>query len=81
MPYDTLKALPASVRDHLPRHAQEIYFKAFNNAWWEYRHASKRRQAVSREQTAYRVAWAAVAKAYKKDERSGKWRRRRAQAQ
>ena len=32
MPYKTLSDLPESVRKHLPKHAQEIYLEAFNNA-------------------------------------------------
>ena len=35
MPYDTIKGLPSSVRDNLPKHAQEIYKEAFNSAWDE----------------------------------------------
>ena len=33
MPYDTNTDLPASVRNHLPVDAQDIYRKAFNHAW------------------------------------------------
>ena len=36
MPYADISDLPASVRSHLPTHAQEIYLAAFNNAWEEY---------------------------------------------
>lgn len=32
MPYRTLAELPDSVRDHVPKHAQEIYKEAFNSA-------------------------------------------------
>ena len=35
MPYDQLTDLPERVRDHLPKHAQEIYKEAFNSAWDE----------------------------------------------
>ena len=42
MPYDTLSDLPDNVRDNLPRHAQEIYQAAFNNAWDEYHHDEAR---------------------------------------
>ena len=64
MPYHTLSDLPQGVREHLPRHAQEIYKEAFNNAWNEYE---------GREETAHKVAWTAVKKSYRKDEKSGKW--------
>ena len=43
MPYLSLKALPKSVREHLPKHAQEIYKEAFNHAWDEYAEVNKRR--------------------------------------
>lgn len=72
MPYDTLKELPDSVRDNLPKHAQEIYKEAYNNAWDEYKNPEDRRGDASREETAHRVAWAAVKNQYEKDD-SGKW--------
>ena len=74
MPYDSVSDLPASVKDHLPRHAQEIYMKAFNSAWNEYRDADKRVDDSSHEETAHRVAWAAVKKVYEKDESTGQWK-------
>ena len=58
MPYNSLDELPDSVRDNLPNHAQEIYMKAFNNAWDEYADAEDRRGDASREETAHKVAWA-----------------------
>jgi cation transport regulator len=64
MPYSKLSDLPESVRDHLPKHAQEIYRAAFNSAWDEYNHDEER---------AYRVAWAAVKNRYEKDEATGDW--------
>jgi cation transport regulator ChaB len=36
MPYKSLVELPASVRDNLPKHAQEIYKEAYNSAWDQY---------------------------------------------
>ena len=36
MPYSSIDDLPASVRTHLPPHAQEIYVGAFNGAWDQY---------------------------------------------
>jgi cation transport regulator len=76
MPYDTLKDLPDSVRDNLPKHAQEIYQAAFNNAWDEYKDADDRRDDASREETAHRVAWAAVKHKYEKDDKTGKWKQK-----
>ncbi len=63
MPYADISDLPASVRSHLPAHAQEIYLAAFNNAWQEYA------LRADREIVAHKVAWAAVKKQY---EKSGK---------
>ena len=60
MPYREIADLPDSVKHHLPRHAQEIYLAAFNNAWEEY--ASRADQEI----LAHKVAWAAVKKQYKK---------------
>jgi cation transport regulator len=76
MPYDSLKELPDSVRDNLPKHAQEIYQAAFNNAWKQYADPDKRRDDASREETAHRVAWSAVKEKYEKD-RDGKWKKRK----
>ena len=70
MPYSSTADLPASVRDHLPAHAQEMYKEAFNGAYDKY----AGRGADGREETAHKVAWAAVKKKYRKDEASGKWR-------
>jgi cation transport regulator len=73
MPYDSNTQLPESVQQTLPSHAQDIYRKAFNNAWDEYKNPSARREGdESREQVSHRVAWNAVKKTYKKDS-SGKW--------
>lgn len=76
MPYDSLNELPESVRDNLPKHAQEIYKEAFNNAWDQYKDPEDRRGDASREETAHRVAWDAVKQEYEKDEQSGKWHRK-----
>jgi len=62
LPYASVDDLPSSVRSHLPPHAREIYLAAFNNAWTEYDGDSPAR----REQTAHRVAWAAVKRKYLK---------------
>ncbi len=73
MPYQKNSDLPESVREHLPVHAQEIYRKAFNSAWEQYDQPEERRGGASREETAHRVAWAAVKKEYEKNERTGQW--------
>lgn len=72
MPYRSCEELPAPVRDHLPRHAQEIYRQAFNSAWEQYRDVGHRRGEDSREVVAHKVAWAAVKRAYVKNA-AGDW--------
>mgnify|MGYP002622322106 FL=1 len=72
MPYSRISELPASVRDNLPKGAQEIYKEAFNSAWEQYDEPEERRGDASREETAHKVAWAAVKRKYHKDE-SGRW--------
>jgi cation transport regulator len=61
MPYRTNIDLPASVRDHLPSHAQDIYRAAFNHAFAA--HVGDIRQ----EEIAHRTAWAAVKRSYIKN--------------
>ena len=56
MPYVTIEDLPPATR-HLPPHAKAIFLAAFNAAWDEY---------GGDEERAFRVAWAAVKKRYKK---------------
>jgi cation transport regulator len=77
MPYKKVTELPESVRNNLPSHAQDIYMKAFNSAWDQYDKPEERRGDASREETAHKVAWAAVKKEYEKDEHSGEWKRKR----
>jgi cation transport regulator len=77
MPYESIKDLPESVRDNLPKHAQEIYQAAFNSAWEQYEDPKERRGNASREETAHKVAWAAVKEKYEKDDKSGKWKSKR----
>jgi cation transport regulator len=60
MPYATNAALPASVREHLPAHAQDIFRAAFNHAFAA--HSGDPRQ----EEAAHRIAWAAVKRSYVK---------------
>ena len=63
MPYDSISDLPDSVKDNLPKHAQEIYQAAYNSAWEQYDHAEER---------AHKVAWSAVKNDYEKND-DGKW--------
>ena len=72
MPYSKITELPDSVKDHIPKHAQEIYKEAFNSAYDEYKDPDDRRGDADREETAHRVAWAAVKKKYEKGN-DGDW--------
>ena len=71
MPYHQNTELPSSVRNNLPEKAQEIYRKAFNSAWEEYKNPEDRRGNADREETAHKVAWAAVKQEYHKE--GDKW--------
>ncbi len=75
MPYQDLRELPDAVRDHLPKHAQEIYKEAFNSAWQQYKDPDDRRGDDSREEVAHKVAWSAVKKDYTKGD-DGDWHRK-----
>ena len=61
MPYLATEDLPPAVR-RLPPHAQEIFLAAFNSAWQSYAGAPPGEQ----EEIAFRVAWSAVKKRYRK---------------
>jgi cation transport regulator len=76
MPYKNLSDLPEAVQEHLPKHGQEIYKEAFNSAWDQYKDAEDRRDDDTREETAHKVAWAAVKNVYEKDERTGEWKKK-----
>ncbi len=73
MPYDSTDELPAAVRRNLPEHAREIFLSAFNNAHKQYKDPKKRKGNASLEETANRVAWAAVKQEYEKDKETGEW--------
>jgi len=60
MPYATNADLPASVRGHLPAHAQDIYREAFNHAY------AAHEGDIRQEEAAHRIAWAAVKRSYVK---------------
>ncbi len=65
MPYRENADLPPSVRDHLPRHAQDIFREAFNAAY------SAHERDPRQEEAAFRIAWAAVKRSYEKV--GGEW--------
>jgi cation transport regulator len=65
MPYEKL--------NDLRKHAQEVYMEAYKSAWEQYDEPRERRGDATPEETARRVAWAAVKRTYEKNEKSGKW--------
>lgn len=75
MPYKKLSELPDSVKNNIPKHAQEIYKEAYNSAWKEYADPKNREDSSTREETSHKVAWSAVKKSYKKE--GDKWVRKR----
>ncbi|MCU0538099.1 MAG: ChaB family protein [Hydrococcus sp. Prado102] len=64
MPYRAITDLPDPVKNHLPKHAQEIFLASFNNALEEY----------GEEERAFKVAWSAVKRDYEKGD-DGDWHR------
>lgn len=66
MPYEDLEKLPQNVKNVLPKHGQEIFQKAYNNAWDQYKDPKKRRGNESREAVSQKVAWSAVKHEYQK---------------
>jgi cation transport regulator len=62
MPYEKITDLPDSVRNNLPKRAQEIYKEAYNSAEEQY----------GEESRAHRVAWSAVEQKYEKNDK-GNW--------
>lgn len=70
MPYNRITELPKGVKNHLPKHAQEIYKKTFNSAWDQYKDPKDNREEVS-----HRVAWSAVKHDYEKGA-DGDWHKK-----
>lgn len=66
MPYRKASELPASVKNVLPSHAQDIYKEAFNSAYDKYKDPKDRRDGADLEEVAHKVAWKAVKTKYEK---------------
>ncbi len=78
MPYQKRQDLPEPVKHVLPAGGEEIYQKAFNSAWEEYKDPAKRTKGGSREEVARKVAWSAVKNVYQKNKTTGKWEAKKA---
>ena len=73
MPYHNPSELPEAVKNVLPKHGQEIYAAAFNNALEQYQEKEKRHDPQEDlESLCHKVAWSAVKVKYHKDEK-GHW--------
>lgn len=75
MPYKTIEDLPDRVKSSLPKGAQEIYLSAYNNAAEQYKDPKKRQGDATLEETAHKVAWAAVKHVYEK--KGDTWERKK----
>ena len=66
MPYNSIDELPRSVGTLFPGTLRRSTLAAFNSAWEQYDRPEERREGADREETAHRVAWAAVKQQYGK---------------
>ena len=76
MPYKSKTDLPDNVKNVLPAHAQDSYKEASNSAGDQYKDKEDRRGDDSREETAHKVAWAAVKQDYEKGD-DDKWHKKK----
>lgn len=76
MPYDSNSDLPDNITNVLPKHAQDIFREVFNSAYEEYKDPEDRWGDSGRDETARKVAWAAVKNKYEKGE-DDKWHPKR----
>ena len=67
MPYTSTDQLPDPIRNNLPKGAQAIFVKAFNQAY-------ARLKPGQDEVPAFKIGWSAVKRIYEK--REGKWRKK-----
>jgi cation transport regulator ChaB len=72
MPYETVRQLPATIREVLPEKAKERYLKAYNQTWVEYDKDAHR--GLNQGDLAHQQAWMAVKQEYIFD--LGEWRRK-----
>ena len=72
MPFEAVKQLPVTIRDTLPDQAQEIYRKAYNQAWEEYDKEDHR--GLNQQGLAHQRGWTAVQHEYVFD--LGQWHRK-----
>ena len=66
MPYEKNADLPESVRNVLPKHAQDVFRRVFN----------QQQDKGADEQRSFQVAWTAIHNGWEKNEDTGKWHRK-----
>lgn len=74
MEYKKLEDLPDTLRESLPKEAQNIYIKAFKKAWDEYE--EKQGGDMDRESVAHRQGMKKVRDEFVYHEDTGEWYRR-----
>jgi|GEM_PF-2274823 len=73
------KHVPKRIQSKLPKHAEDIFEKAYDQAEKRYKDPSKRRSKSDKpEEVAGKVAWTAVKSQYKKDTNTGQWKPKKA---
>lgn len=77
MPYFFVEDLPANIQNILPKGAQEIYRKAFNKIWDQFRDQKKLPDGLERVELAAMAAWTCVKKKYIKSRKTKKWVKRK----
>lgn len=67
MPYDSIADLPDTIKENLPKAAQEIYQGAYNSTWEEFDTSKERQDDASKEDICHLAAMNAVEEEYKKE--------------
>lgn len=71
MKYESIQDLPHILRDVMPDEAQEIYLKAYNDAWENYE--EEEGGELNRDGVAHRQGIHAVENEYLLDQKTGNW--------
>ncbi len=61
---------------NLPKHAEEVYRKAYDDAVKQYEKPGNRRRRVCLDEAAHKIAWAAIMREYVIDYHTGEWKRK-----
>jgi cation transport regulator len=69
--YESIEDIPDSLRSTLPREAQEVYLRAYQESWDTYE--EHQGGELGRAAVAHRDGWNVMSKQYAKHPSSGKW--------